>query len=60
MFSVRRQPEGKGMRSSTPANAHGGSPDCHRSEGPLLSDAQCVGPALQPLSSHNSRCLHGH
>ena len=59
-LAVRRQPEGTGVRSSTIRNAHGGSQDHHRSNVPVLSDAQWVGPPLQPFSSSASPCLHEH
>ena len=52
LLAARRQPEGTGVRSSATWNACVGNPDCHRSEVPLLSDAQGVGPPLQPLPTH--------
>lgn len=39
LLAARRQPEGIGVRSSTTRNAAGRSPECCRSEAPLLSEA---------------------
>ena len=42
-MAVRRQPERMGLQSPAAENARGGSLDDHRSEAPLLSNAQGVG-----------------
>ena len=51
-MAMRRQPKGMGVGKNAAENACGENVDHYRSEAPLLSDTQEVGPPLKPLSPH--------